>query len=79
MINCKECVEKLYGYLDRQLTDEETAEVRLHLDRCPSCEDYFRFEEGILTRVHQVCHEVKVPSALVDRIRRICDATERPT
>lgn len=77
MMNCREAVEKLYGYLDRQLTEEETIEVQRHLDRCPSCADYFRFEKGVLTRIHQVCREVEVPSTLVDRVRKICEEGNR--
>lgn len=76
MINCTECVEKLYGYLDRQLSAAEIAEVREHLDRCPPCADHFRFEAGILTRIHQVCHQVEVPPALVDRVRQMCSSSQ---
>ena len=77
MLNCRECIDKLYGYLDRQLTAEETAEVHRHLDLCPSCADHFRFEEGVLTRIHQVCREVEVPPNLVDRVRKICEEGHR--
>lgn len=72
MLNCRETVERLFGYLDRQLSEEETIEVRRHLDRCPHCEDHFRFEEGILTRVHDVCMEVETPSDLRDRVMKLC-------
>lgn len=72
MINCKEAAKKLYEYLDRQLTDAEAAEVREHLERCPPCLDYYRFEEGVLTRVGQVCREVQVPATLVERVRKMC-------
>ena len=74
MINCRDAVEKLYSYLDRQLSDEEAAEVRQHLDRCPHCEDHFRFEENVLTRVHDVCREVQTPSNLLERVRSMCTA-----
>lgn len=76
MINCNEAVKKLYEYLDRQLTDEEATEVRLHLDRCPHCRDYYNFEEGVLTRVSQVCRQVEVPQTLVERVRKICTESQ---
>lgn len=72
MINCREAVEKLYVYLDRQLSDEEAAEVQRHLDRCPHCDDHFRFEANVLTRIHQVCRNVETPSNLLERVRRVC-------
>ena len=72
MINCQEAVKKLYEYLDRQLTEEEAVEVIEHLERCPPCNDHFRFEEGILTRVSQACRQVEVPATLLERVRKIC-------
>ena len=77
MINCQEAAKKLYEYLDRQLTDAEAAEVRQHLERCPPCQDYFRFEKGVLTRVSQVCREVEVPATLVERVRKMCAESQR--
>jgi mycothiol system anti-sigma-R factor len=80
MLNCREAVEKLYEYLDRQLSNEEAAEVRSHLDRCPDCEDHFRFEEGILTRVHDVCRGVETPATLRERVTKLCaEAQRQPT
>lgn len=72
MLNCREAVEKLYIYLDRQLSEEEAQEVRHHLARCPHCEDHFRFEEGVLSLVHRVCREVVTPSDLRDRVWQAC-------
>ena len=79
MTNCRNTLDKLYGYLDRQLTEDEMAEVQRHLNRCPSCADHFRFEEGVLTRIHQVCREVEVPSDLVYRVRKLCEESHRPS
>ena len=72
MLNCQETVDRLYSYLDRQLSEEELAEVRQHLSRCPHCEDHFQFEENILRRVHQACREVETPAALRDRVMNMC-------
>lgn len=72
MLSCREAVEKLYEYIDRQLSEDEMNEVRKHLDRCPSCEDHFRFEEGVLRRVHQACREVETPPALRERVMEMC-------
>lgn len=73
MLNCKDTIEKLYGYLDRQLSDGEAQEVREHLQNCQHCDDHFRFEENVLTRVHSACHETRTPADLKDRIRKACN------
>lgn len=73
MLNCKDTIEKLYGYLDRQLSDQEVAEVRDHLDNCRHCSGHFRFEENVLTRIYSACHEVQTPPDLKERIRKACD------
>lgn len=73
MLNCKDTIEKLYGYLDRQLNDDEAAEVREHLDNCQHCDDHLRFEENVLTRIHSACRETRTPSDLEERIRKACD------
>lgn len=77
MLNCQEALDKLYGYLDRQLSEDELAEVRQHLARCPHCDDHFRFEENVLRRVHQVCREVETPAALRDRVLNMCGSRQK--
>lgn len=78
MLNCQEAVDRLYGYLDRQLSEEELAEVRQHLARCPHCDDHFRFEENVLRRVHQACRGVETPADLRERVLKLCaDAQQR--
>jgi hypothetical protein len=34
-------------YMDRVLSDEQVAEAREHLERCPPCEKRYRFEEKL--------------------------------
>lgn len=36
-MNCDDCIERLDGYVDRELTDQEIDEVRMHLAECPPC------------------------------------------
>jgi mycothiol system anti-sigma-R factor len=72
MLNCRDAVEKLYVYLDRQLSDDEAEEVRQHLARCPHCEDFFKFEEGVLSIVHRVCRDVQTPAHLRDKVWQAC-------
>lgn len=43
-MRCRECIEHLYEYLDRELTPAVEAEIRTHLEHCPPCGHKFDFE-----------------------------------
>lgn len=73
VLDCDEVVDRLYAYLDRELTAEEQAEVQRHLDACPPCKDRFRFEENVLRLVGRCARQLSAPPSLVDRVRRMCD------
>ena len=47
-MNCRECKEHLYEYLDRELTPEVERDIRLHLEECPPCGEQFDFEKLFL-------------------------------
>lgn len=68
MINCKTTVERLYPYLDRELSAEEIEEVREHLALCPPCAKYFDFESGMLRLVSNACRSVEAPVSLREKI-----------
>lgn len=36
-MDCREALERLYEYLDGELTPETTAEVRRHIELCAGC------------------------------------------
>ena len=40
-MDCADCLERLYTYLDRELAPAEVTQVRAHLDDCGGCEDSF--------------------------------------
>jgi mycothiol system anti-sigma-R factor len=42
---CRETIVKLQTFLDRELSQDEVATVRYHLEQCPPCEHLFRFED----------------------------------
>jgi anti-sigma factor (TIGR02949 family) len=71
MIDCKEAERRLHGYLDRELTEEEAAEVRGHLSMCDNCRARFRFEEGLRRLVHRVGQAERAPAELRERIRAL--------
>jgi mycothiol system anti-sigma-R factor len=77
-MDCSNCLERLYSYLDRELAPTELTEVRAHLDDCGGCKDEFVIEERFLARVRD-CHKEDVAPAelrtrIVSRLRMEDDA-----
>ena len=68
MINCKTTVDRLYKYLDRELTEREVEEVQEHLDYCPPCAKYFAFEAGVLRFIGDACRSVSAPENLRGKV-----------
>jgi mycothiol system anti-sigma-R factor len=67
-MDCADCLERLYAYLDRELVPAEVTEVRAHLDDCGGCEDSFVLEQRFLARVRDCCQEDVAPTELRTRI-----------
>jgi anti-sigma factor (TIGR02949 family) len=40
IITCKDCVEVLRAYLDGEMTPEDQAHLKGHLEDCPPCEEF---------------------------------------
>jgi mycothiol system anti-sigma-R factor len=70
---CNETMERLYRYLDRELTPDEQVQVQEHLDRCPPCRDRFHFEEDVLRLVRRCGRDLSAPPELVAKVRKMCD------
>ena len=67
-MDCADCLERLYTYLDRELAPAEVTQVRAHLDDCGGCEDSFVLEQRFLARVRDCCQEDVAPTELRARI-----------
>jgi len=67
-MNCRECVEHLYEYLDRELTTDLEREIRAHLADCPPCGEHHDFEVVFLKFLHARCSAQGAPLALRRRI-----------
>lgn len=67
-MDCNDCLERLYTYLDRELSASEMTEVKGHLADCGPCEDEFVVSERFLARVRDCCQEDVAPTELRSRI-----------
>ena len=68
MINCRDCVQALNSYIDRELSDEDIVQVRGHLVECGGCLHIYKFEDSLRRLVRVRCQEESAPEALRARI-----------
>ena len=68
MINCTNCLQALNPYLDRELSDEDIAHVRHHLEECGGCLHLYQFQESVRRLVRVRCQEQGAPETLRARI-----------
>ena len=61
---CKEALERLNDYLDRDLSPDEEGKVEQHLRACLECAAKFRFEEELLRELRERVPKVRVPGDL---------------
>ncbi len=66
-VDCNETIERLYHYLDGELTDERRKEIRVHLDECAPCLGAFDFESDLRKVIANRCKD-HVPDSLRQRV-----------
>jgi anti-sigma factor (TIGR02949 family) len=69
-MKCRECIEHLYEYLDRELTPAVETEIRAHLTHCPPCGHKFDFEAAFQKFVKAKTRAHGCPPELKQRILR---------
>jgi len=67
-MDCDDCVKKLYAFLDTELSEQEIASVRSHLDGCDDCDDNFVFEARFLEQLKDCCTSDVAPTELRQRV-----------
>ena len=73
--DCGEAIEKLYTFLDGELTDQRRLEIRRHLDDCSPCLEAFDFEAELRVMISVRCRD-EVPEALRVRVAAALMAAE---
>ena len=66
MMPCEEVVERLFEYLDEEMPDFESQQVKDHLEVCKKCYPRAEFERAFLEAVQKV----KSGDACPDSVRR---------
>jgi mycothiol system anti-sigma-R factor len=66
-VDCDESIERLYVYLDGELTEERRVEITRHLDLCGPCVRAYGFEAELRKVIASRCKD-RVPDSLVSRV-----------
>jgi len=67
-MDCNDCVERLFAFLDTELTPTEIKQVRSHLEGCDDCDDEFVFEARFLEQLKECCTSDVAPVELRQRV-----------
>ncbi len=67
-MDCDDCLEKLYTFLDTELSETDIVAVRSHLDGCDDCEGNYVFEETFLSRLKDCVTSDVAPVELRQRV-----------
>jgi mycothiol system anti-sigma-R factor len=66
-VGCDETIERLYSYLDGELTEERRIEISRHLDLCGPCVGAYGFETELRRVIANRCKD-HVPDTLLARV-----------
>jgi mycothiol system anti-sigma-R factor len=77
-VDCNETIERLYTFLDGELTEERRKEIQIHLDDCSPCLDAFDFEAELRIVISSRCKD-HVPDTLRERVLEAILEEERRT
>ncbi|MHB1447311.1 MAG: mycothiol system anti-sigma-R factor [Acidimicrobiales bacterium] len=65
--DCGQAIERLYYFLDGELTEDRRVEIRQHLDDCGPCLSAFDFEAELRVMISARCRD-EVPESLRARV-----------
>jgi mycothiol system anti-sigma-R factor len=66
-VGCDETIERLYYYLDGELTEQRRVEITRHLDLCGPCVGAYGFETELRRVISNRCRD-RVPESLIARV-----------
>ena len=78
-MDCNDCVERLYAFLDLELDEKELAAVRAHVSGCDDCGDELGLEGRFLDRLRDCCTSEKAPTLLRERVILKLRGADPPT
>ena len=76
-ISCEEALERLYEFLDGELTPDNAAEVRHHVEVCEACYPEVKFTTEFRDALHRASLGQPVcPESLRKKVRLVMETRE---
>ncbi|MFC5380578.1 mycothiol system anti-sigma-R factor [Aquipuribacter nitratireducens] len=74
--DCADALDRLYEYIDGELTPEVKHKIRVHLDECAPCLDQADVERAVKALVSRSCRE-GAPEGLRQRVLARLDSARQ--
>jgi mycothiol system anti-sigma-R factor len=78
-MDCDDCLEKLYAFLDQELAPGERKQVATHLEDCTDCGENLVFEERFLKVIRDCGTSDVAPADLRRRVSERLRSDTPPT
>ncbi|WP_219461085.1 mycothiol system anti-sigma-R factor [Nonomuraea rhizosphaerae] len=66
--DCREVLDKVYAYLDGELTEGSVVEIRVHLEECGPCLKEYDLDKAVKALVAKHCGCDPVPGDLRSKV-----------
>jgi|AmaraimetFIIA100_FD_contig_71_716873_length_3063_multi_6_in_0_out_0_1 mycothiol system anti-sigma-R factor len=70
-MNCQDCLDRMWQYIDGELDVESTDELQRHLVQCRECFSEAEFERRLKEMVRHACGAERAPDRLRERLTKI--------
>jgi mycothiol system anti-sigma-R factor len=67
-VDCSEILQRVYVFIDNELEDASTDEIRQHLEECAPCLDLYDLERCVKKLVHRSCGDEHAPDSLRKKV-----------
>lgn len=68
---CEQVFQRINDYLDRELSAEEMARVRAHLDTCTVCASEYTFEGTVLAELKAKLRRIDLPASVLEKVQQV--------
>ena len=71
---CEQVFRRLDDYLDRELSEDEMALVREHMEICAACAAEYKFQASVITQVRSRLQKISIPDDLRSKVSSLLDS-----
>lgn len=77
-INCEDALERLFEYLDGELSGHDADELKRHMEVCEACYPDVKFTTEFRDALHRAAHgQPPVPDSLRKKVGQLLEAERK--